>query len=162
LGWPAAQPCEARRAERLGRSGGPTQRRRRGVRQSQAFSQSCLACGLFPRMIRRRLASHARGRRFSLPFTSARFCYRLRRCCDLPTPHFSGSVFDRDSALPSFIHQHFASCRQRRSVSASTCNRSSEAKCSAANVGPNRSPTAPPYFSRTNRKTRCRNFLPYA
>src|SRR3989454_11372336 len=34
---------------------------------------------------------------------------------------------------------------QRRSVSASTCSPSSDAKCSAASVGAKRSPTGPPY-----------------
>jgi len=45
------------------------------------------------------------------------------------------------------------------SVSASIFRPSSEARCFAARGGPNRSPTAPPYFSRTSRSTFFLNFL---
>ena len=50
---------------------------------------------------------------------------------------------------------------QRRRVCAFTSPSSSLAKCSAANLGPNRSPSSPEYFFPTNRNTRSRNFLPF-
>jgi hypothetical protein len=55
LAWSGAQPCEARRAERLGRSGGPGQRRaRRGGGQLGGALLHLAADRLMPRMVCRR------------------------------------------------------------------------------------------------------------
>jgi hypothetical protein len=61
----------------------------------------------------------------------------------------------------SRLHNPSASVHRRR-VSASTFRSSSDSKCSVVSVGPNRSPTAPLYFSRTSRSTFRRNFASYA
>ena len=52
--------------------------------------------------------------------------------------------------------------RPVRVGSASTFSSSSDSKSSVVSVGPNRSPTAPLYFSRTSRSTFRRNFASYA
>ena len=55
LAWSGAQPCGARRAERLGRSGGPGQRRaRRGGGQLGNSLLHLAADRLMPRMVCRR------------------------------------------------------------------------------------------------------------
>jgi hypothetical protein len=61
LAWSGAQPCEARRAERLGRSGGPSQRRaRHGGGQLGGALLQLAADRLMPRMVCRRRCACAR------------------------------------------------------------------------------------------------------
>src|SRR5437879_10018699 len=113
LALPGAQPCGARRAERLGRSAGQGQRRaRRGRRLSGRFLL-CPATGrLPPRVIRRRhplpLGPRQTGRGGPLERRLHLAHTRLGGCRDLLPPQRAALVFDGDAAVPPFTHQHFA------------------------------------------------------
>src|SRR2546426_1235342 len=113
LALPGAQPCGARRAERLGRSAGQGQRRaRRGRRLSGRFLL-CPATGrLPPRVIRRRhplpLGPWQTGRGGPLERRLHRAHTRLGGCRDLLPGQRAALVLDGDSAVPPLTHQHFA------------------------------------------------------
>src|SRR5947209_5786223 len=113
LALPGAQPCGARRAERLGRSAGQGQRRaRRGRRLSGRFLL-CPATGrLPPRVIRRRhplpLGPRQTRRGGPLERRLHRAHTRLGGCRDLLPPQRAALVLDGDSAVLPFAHQHFA------------------------------------------------------
>ena len=112
LAWSGAQPCGARRAERLGRSGGLGQQRARCGGGPLGASLLHLAPDrLMPRMVCRRRPlpfldcnRHARAR-------AAGRCIKnlwLRGRDDLSPSQRAASVLDGDAAVPPFAHQHFA------------------------------------------------------
>ena len=111
--WPSAQPCGARRAERLGRSGGPGQRRPQKPRRSQLFPSRSFSRCFLPRMIRCRRASHPGPHRALLLF-AAFHCLDSwpgwRR--DFGESQLPSAILDRDPPESPFAHQHF--CLRRR------------------------------------------------
>ncbi len=110
LALPEAKPCGARRAERLGRSGGQGQRWPRhdgtSVRRSllhgsaDRFSPRVLGRWHPPRFGSRLGARWPSGFHFRHP--------RPGRRRDLLHPLRAPTVFDGDAAVPSFANQHFA------------------------------------------------------
>src|SRR2546426_3728754 len=110
LALPGAQPCGARRAERLGRSAGQG---RRGARRGRRLSGRFLLCPatgrLAPRVIRRRHPLPFYGRdRNTLPLAWGVCGENMRpgRCPDLLPPQPPALVLHGDSAVPPFTHQH--------------------------------------------------------
>jgi len=112
LAWSGAQPCGARRAKRLGRSGGLGQQRARYCGRQLGGSLLRLAAGrLMPRMVcRRRPLPFLDGNRHVRARVAGRRIenLRLRGRGDLSPSQRAASVLDGDAAVPPFAHQHFA------------------------------------------------------
>src|SRR5438445_6322617 len=114
LAWPGAQPCGARRAERLGRSGGPGQRRsRRDGRQLRGPLLHLAPDSLSPRMLRWRYPLRL-GPRRTRPGGPLRSLLenRLGRCGDLLPTQRAPSILDLDTTVPPLAHQHLAPRRR--------------------------------------------------
>src|SRR3984893_18555362 len=112
LALPGAKPCGARRAERLGRSGGQGQQRPR--RECRHFPGSLLLSssrGFSPRVVGRRhpLPLGHRWPRFDGPL-HCRLRLRHTRfhgCRNLLPSQRSPAIFDGDTPVPPFTYQHF-------------------------------------------------------
>src|SRR5438445_961938 len=114
LAWPGAQPCGARRAERLGRSGGPGQRRsRRDGCQLRGPLLHLAPDSLSPRMLRWRYPLRL-GPRRTRPGGPLRSLLenRLGRCGDLLPTQRAPSILDLDTTVPPLAHQHLAPRRR--------------------------------------------------
>lgn len=109
LTWTGAQPCGVRRAQRLGRSAGPGQRRRpRQPGLLERLACRCLSRRLFPRVVVGRFVPHVCRHCSSLQLTPLDLPSRFHRRGDLSKPQLSPAVLDGDGSVPSFTHQHFA------------------------------------------------------
>src|SRR4051794_3061964 len=89
------------------------------------------------------------------PRSSNQACWLPSNCTSSPKCCFLSRRFRCVLGLRSQLHK-LASSIQRRNVSGCTFNPSSLFKCSAANVGPNRLPTSPLYFSPISANARSR------